>query len=426
VKFFWGTGLNCRSLPTFSLHPLYIPVLTLSLICHKMYTIVQFMYMYTLWTIMNIKPFSDYDLLPVYVRVADDLRSKLGGPGFEAGTFLPGEHELSKAYNLSRGTFRKALDILASEGSISRQPGRGTIILPPSVRNHHERRKIAVLWSIVRWIGADMLASIEDRLTSSNCDMLFSTSQHEPLKEAEILERLLHTELDGLILYATGDDRNQALINSFAERHIPIVLLDRFTPALADRLSWVTSDNVQGAYDLTRHLIDLGHRCIAHITWTPDNEAISSLLERRTGYEKAIREAGLEPVLLTQTGTDTGQQENEEFAETLFQFLDVHRPTAIFFHNDASVYRLYRLFQEWGIRIPQDISIAGFDGLELQFGFSPIDLTTVKQDFARLGAEAAQTLLKVIEQPHRPPIHIRVPVTLHIGNTTAPPATDHS
>lgn len=375
---------------------------------------------------MDIRPFSDYDLLPVYVRVADDLRSKLGGPGFEVGTFLPGEHELSKAYNLSRGTIRKALDILASEGSISRQPGRGTIILPPSPRNHQERRKIAVLWSIVRWIGADMLAAIEDTLTNAHCDILFSTSQHEPLKEAEILERLLRADLDGLILYATGDERNQDQINAFAETHIPIVLLDRFMPALADRLSWVTSDNAKGAYDLTRHLVDLGHRRIAYVAWTPDSETISSLLERRSGYENAIRDAALKPIVLVQTGTETGQQEKEEFAETLFQFIDVHQPTAIFFHNDASVYRLYPLFQEWGIRIPENISIAGFDGLELQFGFSPIDLTTVKQDFTRLGSEAAQTLLKMIEQPYRPPIHVRVPVTLHIGNTAAPPATGHA
>lgn len=374
---------------------------------------------------MDIRPFSDYDLLPAYVRVADDLRSKLGGPGFEAGTFLPGEHELSKAYNLSRGTIRKALDILASEGAISRQPGRGTIILPALSQNHQERSKIAVLWSIVRWIGADMLAAIEDALTNSHCDILFSTSQHEPLKEAEILERLLHTDVDGLILYTTGDERNQALISSFAETYIPVVLLDRFTPALADRLSWVTSDNVQGAYDLTRHLIDLGHRRIAHVTWTPDNETISSVLERRKGYENAIRDAGLEPILLTQTGAKPEQHEKEAIAETLFQFIDVHQPTAIFFHNDATVYRLYPFFQAWGIRIPEDISVAGFDGLEIQFGFSPIDLTTVKQDFARLGTEAAQTLLKMIAHPHQPPIHVRVPVTLHIGNTTAPLAADH-
>jgi GntR family transcriptional regulator of arabinose operon len=377
--------------------------------------------MYTRCITVDIKPFSDYDLLPVYMRVADDLRSKLGGDGFAAGQLLPSEHELSKAYNLSRGTIRKALDVLASENLISRQPGRGTIILPPQPETIEQRRTIAVLWSIVRWIGADMLASIEQHLSAANCDILFSTSKHEPHKEAEALERLLHTDLDGLILYTTGTDQNNALINAFIEKSIPVVLLDRFTPSLADKLSWVTSENFNGAYELTKHLIDLQHRRIAYVVWTPDCDAISTLHERQAGYEAAIAETGLATLTLIQCGAEPKGQERLLFADTLFEFIDTHQPTAIFFHNDATIYRLYPFFRDWGIRIPEDISVVGFDGLEVQFGLSPFDLTTARQDFDRLGHEAAQLLCQLIESPQQQPIHVRLPVTLHIGNTTAAP-----
>ncbi len=98
---------------------------------------------------VDIKPFSDYNLLPIYVRVADDLRAKLGHPPFDYGAQLPGEIDLAKAYNLSRGTIRAALDILAKEGLISRQPGRGTLILSPDAKDK-ARYRIAVLWSIIR------------------------------------------------------------------------------------------------------------------------------------------------------------------------------------------------------------------------------------------------------------------------------------
>ena len=370
---------------------------------------------------MDIQPFSDYDLLPVYMRVADDLRSKLGSTGFEAGQLLPSEHELSSAYNLSRGTIRKALDILASENLISRQPGRGTIILPARAKPIEERRTIAVLWSIVRWIGADMLASIEQCLSAANCDILFATSQHDPRKEAETLERLLQTDLDGLILYATGADENTAMINAFIEKNIPVVLLDRFTPSLADKLSWVTSDNFNGAYHLTKHLIDLQHKRIAHLVWTPDCDSISTLRERQAGYESAITDAGLTPLPLIQCGAEPEGQGKQLFAETLFEFIDTHQPTAIFFHNDATAYRLYPFFHNWGMRIPEDISIVGFDGLEVEFGLSPFDLTTARQDFTRLGYEAAHLLCQLVESPQQQPVHVRVPVTLHIGNTTALP-----
>ncbi len=386
-----------------------------------MYTNVQYEDMYTGNIFVDIKPFSDYDLLPVYMRVADDLRSKLGSEGFEAGQLLPSEYELRKAYNLSRGTIRKALDILASENLISRQPGRGTIILPPPAKTSEERRTIAVLWSIVRWIGADMLASIEQHLSAANCDILFSTSQHDPRKEAETLERLLHTDLDGLILYSTGTDQDTALINAFTAKKIPIVLLDRFTPALADKLSWVTSENYNGAYQLTKHLIDLHHERIAYVVWTPDCDAINTLRERRAGYEAAIADAGLAPLTLIQCAAEPEGQERDLFADTLFEFIDTQHPTAIFFHNDATVYRLYPFFHNWGMRIPEDISVVGFDGLEIQFGLTPFDLTTARQDFTQLGYEAAHLLCQLIESPQQQPIHVRVPVTLHTGNTTAAP-----
>jgi DNA-binding transcriptional regulator YhcF (GntR family) len=127
---------------------------------------------------VEIKPFSDYNLLPIYVRVADDLRMKFGHSPFEYGALLPGELELSKAYNLSRGTIRKALDILANEGLISRQAGRGTLILDPGEKET-PRYRVAVVWSIIRAVSSDMFAGLESQVAEAGCDLLFSTSEHE-------------------------------------------------------------------------------------------------------------------------------------------------------------------------------------------------------------------------------------------------------
>lgn len=366
---------------------------------------------------MDIKPFSDYDLLPAYVRVADDLRSKLGSEGFEEGQLLPGENDLSKAYNLSRGTIRKALNILEAANLISRQPGRGTIILSPQAKTIEKRLNVAVVWSMMRWIGADMFASIEQNLSQANCDILFSTTQHNPQTESEILERLLQSKPDGLILYSTGE--NSDLIHKLNDQNIPIVLLDRFTQSMADNLSLVTSENFNGAYEITNHLVDLKHQRIAYVAWTSDNEEISTLRERQSGYEQAMQDAGLDPMMLIKCGVEMAPRDKAIFADNLFEFIDTHQPTAIFFHNDATVYRLYPFFFNWGLRIPEDISIVGFDGLEIQFGLAPFDLTTVKQDFTRLGEETASALLQLIDNPSQQSLQIRLPVSLHIGNTTA-------
>jgi GntR family transcriptional regulator, arabinose operon transcriptional repressor len=370
---------------------------------------------------MDIKPFSHDELLPAYIRVADDLRSKLGGPGFEAGQLLPGEHELSKAYNLSRGTIRKALDILAEENLISRQPGRGTVVLPPQLKGVVKRANIAVVWSIVQTSGTEMLTAIEKKLSEASCDILFSSTQHNPLLEAEILERLALQKPDGLILYTTGAEQNVELIHKLYNSGIFVVLLDRFTELLRETLSWVSSENFKGAYEMTRYLLALGHEHIAYVAWTPDFQTINSIQERNFGYEQAMQDHNLEALALVDYGNEITPSSQHDFTQKLYSFIREHRPTAIFFHNDATVYRLYPSFAEWGIRIPDDISVVGFDKLEIEFGLAPFDLTTVEQDFTRLGTETADTLLQLMDNTPAQPLHIRIPVSLHIGNTTAAP-----
>ncbi len=368
---------------------------------------------------MDIKPFSDYDLLPIYVRVADDLRAKLGSPPFEYGSLLPGELELSKAYNLSRGTIRKALDILANESRISRQPGRGTIILPPDVENGI-RHRIAVVWSIIRAVSSEMFAGLERQIAGAKCDLLFSSSEHEPDKEAQILQRLINSDIDGIVLYGTGDKNNYGLLKALVDKGTPLVLLDRFMPELRDQVSWVTSANEQGAYEITRHLIGLGHRRIAYVVWTPDHEDISTLIERRAGYLQALAEADLDPdhaPILSMCGSQWLQP---DFADRLWALLDENQPTALFFHSDACAFRASLLMEKHGIHIPKDISVAGFDGLRLPFDFSPLNLTTAVQDFNRLGEEAGRAVVEMVRHPKREPLHIRVPVTLHVGETTTP------
>jgi GntR family transcriptional regulator, arabinose operon transcriptional repressor len=367
---------------------------------------------------VDIKPFSDYSLLPIYVRVADDLRSKLGYPPFEYGSLLPGEIELTKAYNLSRGTIRKALDILANEGLISRQIGRGTFILAPNVKDKG-RYRIAVVWSIIRAVSSEMFAGLESQLAEAGCDLLFSTSEHEPGKEAQILNRLLNSDIDGIVLYGTGDKSNNGLLKAFVEKEIPLILLDRFVPELREQVCWVTSANKLGAYEITQHLIELGHRRIAHIIWTPDNEDISTLVERRAGYLQTLLEANLEPQRAPILSVSGRAWHNSNFAELFGDFLNEKKPTALFFNNDAAAFRALPLLRQRGLHIPKDISIAGFDGLWLPFDFSPLNLTTVAQDFARLGKEAGRAVVEMIRQPKREPFHIRVPVTLHIGETSA-------
>lgn len=373
---------------------------------------------------MSIKPLSDYDLLPTYIRVADDLRSKLGTPGFEIGSLLPGEHEIAAQYNLSRGTIRRALSILEVEGLLNRQPGRGTLILPPSVRTGNSRPKVAIVWTMLRWMGMDMFSALEEQLSAANCEIIFRSSQHDHEKESEILTGLLNSDVDAIVLYSTGHPDNNHLLQQLQNQGKKVVLLDRFVLDQSDTLGWVTSENEQGAYELTRHLIELGHKRIAMIIRTPEHqlERVSTLVERENGYLKAINEAGLEKILMKECCIF--DESRDEYGQEVIEFIISQQPTAIFFHNDASAYRMYAVLNQNGIRVPQDISIAGFDGLELFSDLLSFSLTTVEQDFYGLGQEVGKLVLSLIQDSDCQVRHIRLPVKLRVGSTTTHPRQD--
>ena len=356
------------------------------------------------------------------MRVAEHLRSKLGTPGFEFGAFLPGEYEMAAQYNLSRGTIRRALGILEGEGLLSRQPGRGTLIIPPKAdRQDVERPKVALVWTMVRWMGSEMFSAIEEYLSEANCDILFKSSKHSHQKEIEILTELLDTDVNGIVLYSTGHPDTFRLIQELTNQGKSVVLLDRYLVDQSCDHGWVTSENEQGAYEMTRYLIELGHRRIGMVIQTPEHqlERISTIIEREQGYLRAIREAGLDSMLLKTCAVfdDSGAA----IRAALFEFIDSRQPTALFFHNDVSAYRMHAVLTRNGMRVPQDISIAGFDGLKLFYDILSFDLTTVRQEFTNLGQEVGKLILSLMHNPDHQPRQIRLPVKLHIGNTTAPP-----
>ena len=183
----------------------------------------------------------------------------------------------------------------------------------------------------------------------------------------------------------------------------------------------VTSENEQGAYEMTRHLIDLGHKRIGMIIQTPEHqlERISTIVERERGYKRAVNEAGLEILLMNTSALF--DQNNMAIHQALIEFINSNQPTALFFHNDVSAYRMHAVLTRNGMRVPQDISIAGFDGLNLFYDILSFDLTTVQQDFTNLGQEVGKLALSLMRNTDHQPKQIRLPVKLHIGNTTAPP-----
>jgi DNA-binding LacI/PurR family transcriptional regulator len=173
-------------------------------------------------------------------------------------------------------------------------------------------------------------------------------------------------------------------------------------------------DNAQGARMATRHLIDLGHTSIAHLAGPPGwNEALA----RIDGWRAELQEAGLEVPPL-RWGGDWSAWSGYRAGLALAREKDV---TAVFAANDQMALGLCAALREQGRRVPEDVSIVGFDDLPESEFFSP-PLTTVRQDFSELGRRAMVLVERVLagEQDARVDL---VPTTLVVRRSTSPRTT---
>jgi LacI family transcriptional regulator len=226
-------------------------------------------------------------------------------------------------------------------------------------------------------------------------DTCAETIQKAAIKEAEALQYAQDNNFAGVILWHEGGPANVGMIQSIRDHHFPIVAIDRRVPGL--ELDFVGTDNVNAAYVATQHLIERGHRRIAHMTSLSMTDSAS---ERLAGYQKAMREAELETsprhILLA---LDGGRRLDRAMLRQMFRSDDA--PTAIFLLSDYWAPTVYQELSQLGLKVPDDVALVGFDDV-VQPGFETYSLTSMAQDFEGIGKTAASLVLERIAAPDRP------------------------
>jgi DNA-binding LacI/PurR family transcriptional regulator len=172
---------------------------------------------------------------------------------------------------------------------------------------------------------------------------------------------------------------------------VPIVLLNR-PPAGNDCLSTVVADNYEGGLLAGRYLVALGHRVIAHLTGPREHGNFS---ERTRGFQKAADSAEPKVTPLIIRGHHSSEGAYHMMKRLLAQRRDL---TAVFAANDAMSFGVIRAVSEAGLRVPEDISVIGFDNLELASIIRP-PLTTIHQPKYELGTSAVEILLRHAQRP---------------------------
>ncbi len=228
---------------------------------------------------------------------------------------------------------------------------------------------------------------IEQGLTGSGYQPMFVIGNWQVSEELVALETLMMRQVDGIIIL--GGNIPDERIKEVATE-IPLVMTARWVKGLEQQCLQV--DNVKASYDATRHLIELGHRHIIFVMGLP---SIGDTLERQKGYYQAMQEVNLDidPQLLVIEGNFT-QLSGLLAIEQLLnrkQFF-----SAIFAMNDEMAFGAMLALYRHGLRVPEDISLVGFDDQD-HTAYTIPPLTTVRYPMFDMGFMAAQSILKLIQ-----------------------------
>jgi len=214
-------------------------------------------------------------------------------------------------------------------------------------------------------------------------------------------------EVDGLILIF---EPPEAAIDLLRRETMPFVVFGR--RVTHPEVSYVTPDHRNGAYQLTNHLIEQGHRRIGFTT-RPELGTVS--LDRFAGYRQALADAGIPfaAELIVETAIEPGS--GRRALQSLIELPEP--PTALFAFYDLMAVDALQAAQEQNLRVPDDIAIAGFDGLRSSLITTP-QLTTVRAPLPEMGRQATEILLNHIESKNLSADQLIIPVELLVRDST--------
>jgi LacI family transcriptional regulator len=234
---------------------------------------------------------------------------------------------------------------------------------------------------------ARVAAGIEAAANDVGYSVILCNTGWSLSREVHYLNNLLARRVDGLLCISLAMSAEH--IAPVLRRRTPVVIFERTMPGV--EVDAVEIDNVQGAFDATAHLLDLGHRRVGCITGLPN----SNLNEERIhGYRQALTERGIpfDPSLLRMGDYTAAAGVRESLALLRLP----QPPSAIFAFNDLMAMGVMQAVQERGLRIPADVAVIGFDGLAITEHCYP-PLSTVEQPVAEMSAAAIALLLDRIK-----------------------------
>jgi LacI family transcriptional regulator len=294
--------------------------------------------------------------------------------------------------------------------SVIEETGYQASLVAQSLRNHRTN-VIGILVADLEPFSTELLKGAADAIRGSGFELVVYSAGGRPDEHAgwerRYLSRLSGTLVDGAIVVTpTVVDVNYGA---------PVVAVDPHTGT--SELPTIDADNLRGAELAAEHLLALGHRRIGMLTGRPD---LQSAKLREQGFRRALAGAG---VSVEESLVREGDYDRERSAPAAYDLLGSrHRPTALFAANDVMALAAIEVANDLGIRVPDELSVVGFDNIPESVLATP-PLTTVEQPIRTMGSAAIEMLIELIRGNPVSTTHLTLPTRLiERGTTRAIPA----
>ncbi|MCS6825083.1 MAG: LacI family transcriptional regulator [Caldilinea sp.] len=338
--------------------------------------------------------------------------------------------DIAEAAGVSHSTVSRALhnsELISPEvrqriQQLAREMGYTPNAVAQSLKRTRTNTVGLVVTSISDPFLGRVVRGIEDTARAAGVSVFLSISYNEPERELEIIENFQRRRVDGVI--SSTSRLHGPYVQRLMNLNMLTVVINQQAEPGVESLHFVDADDYDGAHQATSHLLSLGHRRIGYIGV---GDRTASNQRRQRGYCDALKAAGVQPepgwIRSSAASAYRSHTDDVLVGQTFLPYLLQAGVTAVFCYNDMVAVGVLMQCRELGIRVPQDLSVVGYDDVEIAAYVTP-PLTTVHQPKLRLGELAMQMLLDLLDG--RPVQDQVLPVELVVRASTAPPATTSS
>jgi len=324
-------------------------------------------------------------------------------------------YDVARKAGVSISTASKALNDRKDVGEKTREKIR-QIAKELSYEPSHFARALAMKKTgnigvlTVRYYSTPMLTNpfyskiiegIEEGLMDSDLNLITNVLRREQIENFELPKMVKEKNVDGLILLGYMPEKFVELI---ANKDLPVIAVDNY---VNENISMIVADDVDGAYKATGYLTKTGHKKIAYVSG-PSRRI--SFKKREEGYEMALNENNI-PINPDFILYNDEEEPGNDWMKKILQSKEL--PDAIFTCNDVTAILCINMLRENGINVPDDVSVIGFDNIEIGQHFIP-SLSTIDVDKERIGIKAVSILMDKITNKNRTTERIVFPVNLII------------